>query len=350
MLNSILVRALSDAYPPKVVRKNNKTWGFSTPEPRVFSAQGGVTLTWWPALSLDVARIYWLSSRDYGKNGVRPILLALLFILGCPINGWQGQANALVSLNSAPNPKWVLTWNDEFTGPNRSFPDPTKWVVESGGNGWGNGELEYYTPRLENVHLEQGSLVIEAAKEEFKGSDGVKRGYTSGRLKTQGKFSQAYGRFEARIRIPSGQGTWPAFWLLGDDFSKVGWPACGEIDIMENVDVEKSKIRGSIHGPGYSARNSVTSGYTLPHGRFSDGFHVFAVEWEPQVIRFYVDDELYATRTPGDLPKGARWVYDHPFFLILNLAVGGNLPASPETSTDFPQRMLVDYVRVYSRR
>ena len=119
---------------------------------------------------------------------------------------------------------------------------------------------------------------------------------------------------------------------------------------MENVDVEKSRIHGSIHGPGYSARHSLSSGFTLQRGPFSDDFHVFAVEWEPQVIRFYVDDELYATRTHADLPQGAKWVFDHPFFIILNLAVGGNLPASPDTATEFPQRMLVDYVRVYSRR
>ena len=254
-------------------------------------------------------------------------------------------------MSAAPEHRrnWVLTWSDEFTGPNGSSPDATKWVSESGGNGWGNDELEYYAPRPKNLRLEDGNLVIEAVKEEFTGSDGVTRHYTSGRLKTQGRFSQTYGRFESRIRIPAGQGVWPAFWLLGEDFPTTGWPACGEIDVMENVDVEKSGIHGSLHGPGYSGRKSVTSAYTLPQGRFSDDFHVFAVEWEPHVIRFYVDDTLYATRTPADLPEGAHWVYDHPFFLILNLAVGGDWPGSPDKSTNFPQRMLVDYVRVYSR-
>jgi beta-glucanase (GH16 family) len=281
---------------------------------------------------------------------VKSGLWAFLLILGCPLNVWQRPACVGVCSASDPSRNWVLTWNDEFTGPNGSPPDSTKWVVESGGNGWGNEELESYTPRAENVRLENGNLVIEALKEEFTGSDGVKRRYTSARLKTQGRFSQTYGRFESRIQIPSGQGVWPAFWLLGDDFPTDGWPACGEIDVMENADIETSTIYGSIHGPGYSASNAVTSGFTLPQGRFSDGFHVFAVEWGPGAIRFYVDDSLYATRTPADLPKGARWVYDHPFFLILNLAVGGKWPRSPDRSQDFPQRMLVDYVRVYSRR
>jgi beta-glucanase (GH16 family) len=280
---------------------------------------------------------------------VKPGLLAILLIFGLPLNSWERHPDIAVSSPSASSRNWVLTWSDEFNGPNGSSPDATKWVVESGGNGWGNDELEYYTPRIENLRLENGNLVIEAVKKEFKGADGVLRRYTSGRLKTQGRFGQAYGRFEARIKNPSGQGVWPAFWLLGDDFPIAGWPACGEIDVMENVDVDKSRIHGSIHGPGYSARKSLSSGFTLPHGRFSDDFHVFAVEWEPQAIRFYVDEQLYATRTPADLPEGARWVYDHPFFLILNLAVGGNLPASPDMSTEFPQRMLVDYVRVYSR-
>ena len=245
---------------------------------------------------------------------------------------------------------WVLTWSDEFSGPDGSAPDPTKWIVESGGNGWGNSEMQYYTPRRENVRQEKGSLVIEAVKEKFTGPDGIQRNYTSGRLQTEGRFSQRYGRFEARIQIPSGQGVWPAFWLLGDDLSTTGWPACGEIDIMENVGSQPATIHGSLHGPGYSGANPLTNAYALPRGHFTDGFHIFAIEWEPQVMRFYVDGELYATKTPNDIPSGQRWVYDHPFFIILNLAVGGNMPGNPDHSTVFPQRMLVDYVRVYSRK
>jgi beta-glucanase (GH16 family) len=190
--------------------------------------------------------------------------------------------------------------------------------------------------------------VIEAIRESYTGPDGVKRDYTSARLSTKGNFSQAYGRFEARIKMPRGQGIWPAFWMLGDDIDKVPWPDCGEIDILENLGREPSIAHGTIHGPGYSGQHGIGSPFTLPDGkRFSDDFHIFAVEWEPQEIRFYVDENLYATRRPSDLPAGSHWVYDHPFFILLNLAVGGNWPGNPDSTTEFPQRMYIDYVRVY---
>jgi beta-glucanase (GH16 family) len=244
----------------------------------------------------------------------------------------------------------VLTWSDEFNGAYGSTPDPAKWTVESGGDGWGNNELQYYTRRRENVREEKGRLVIEAIKQTFVGPDGVKREYTSGRLKTEGRFSQRYGRFEARVQVPSGKGMWPAFWMLGDDFSSAGWPACGEIDIMENAGSKPGTICGSMHGPGYSGANALTAALSVPTGRFSEGFHVYAIEWEPRVVRFFVDDRLYATKTPADLPTGKPWVYDHAFFVLLSHAVGGNFPGAPDDSTVFPQRMLVDYVRVYSRQ
>ena len=245
---------------------------------------------------------------------------------------------------------WILIWSDEFDGPNGSGPDETKWAVESGGNGWGNNELQYYTARRENVRQENGNLIIEATKAKFTGPDGIQRDYTSARMNTAERFSQQYGRFEVRTKIPSEPGVSSAFWLLGNDFWTKGWPDCGEIDVMENVGLAPSEISGSIHGAAYFAGNALTSRYTLSKARFSDDFHVFAAEWEPQRIRFYVDGQLYADRTPSDLPPGAAWVFDHPFFLLLNVAVGGNLSGKPHDSTVFPQRMLVDYVRVYSRR
>jgi beta-glucanase (GH16 family) len=245
---------------------------------------------------------------------------------------------------------WVLTWSDEFDGADGSAPDPKKWTAESGGGGWGNRELEYYTARQANTRVEKGNLVIEARQENFTGPDGVSREYTSARLKTEKFFAQKYGKFEARIRIPKGQGMWPAFWMLGDDFPAVGWPACGEIDIMENIGPEPGKVHGTIHGPGYSGDDSLGAPYALPSGNFADDYHVFGVEWEPKEIRFYVDGHLYETREPADLPGGTRWAFDHPFYLILNVAVGGKWPGNPDTSTKFPQQMLVEYVRVYSRK
>ena len=180
--------------------------------------------------------------------------------------------------------------------------------------------------------------------------DGVAMRYTSARLKTQGKFSQAYGRFEARIKIPYGQGLWPAFWMLGEDIAKVGWPTSGEIDIMENIGKEPFTVHGTIHGPGYSGAGGIGASHTLPlKQRFADDFHSFAVEWEPGTIRFYVDNEIYETRTRADLPASTKWVFDHPFFILLNVAVGGDWPGNPDTTTVFPQFMRIDYLRVYSR-
>jgi len=241
-------------------------------------------------------------------------------------------------------------WSDEFNGPTGSAVDSTKWSFDLGGKGWGNNELETYTSRPANAHLQDGSLVINAIKETFTGADNTTRNYTSARLLTKHKFSQTYGRVEARIKIPFGQGIWPAFWMLGDNIDTVHWPNCGEIDTMENIGREPSVVHGTFHGPGYSGGKGIGAAYTLTGGRkFSDDFHMFAVEWEPNVIRFYVDGNLYQTRTPADLPAGTSWVFDHPFFIILNVAVGGGWPGNPDATTVFPQQMRVDYVRVYKR-
>ena len=276
---------------------------------------------------------------------------AFILVLICLQDSPRNAGPSTYSPGSIETSKdWVLQWSDEFKGPDGSLPDAAKWTVMGGGSGWGNNELEYYTARPRNIRLEHGNLVLEAMKEDFQGPDGIHRSYTSARLTTEHHFSQKYGRFEARIQLPKGQGVWPAFWLLGEDFRTAGWPACGEIDIMENVGNEPATVRGSLHGPGYSGENPLTTAYALPRGRFSDGFHVFAVEWDPGVIRFYVDGELFATKTPADIPAGGHWAFNHPFFILLNLAVGGNLPGHPDDSTVFPQRMLVDYVRVYSRK
>jgi len=245
---------------------------------------------------------------------------------------------------------WNLVWNDEFNAAQGTGVDRTKWTPEIGGWGWGNNEWEYYTDRIANSFHRDGSLVIKAIKERYTGPDGVTRDYTSARLITQNKFTLTYGRIEARIKVPYGQGIWPAFWMLGSDIGDVGWPTCGEIDIMENIGRELSYVHGTLHGPGYSGGGGLSSTYTLPNNqRFADNFHIFAVEWEPNVVRFYADGVLYKTTGINDIPPGTRWVFDHPFFILLNVAVGGLWPGYPDGSTTFPQEMLVDYVRVYQR-
>jgi beta-glucanase (GH16 family) len=247
---------------------------------------------------------------------------------------------------------YILSWSDEFSGPDGSSPDSSKWTYDTGGNGWGNNELEYYTNRSQNAQIKSGYLVIAALKETYTGPDGVMRNYTSARLKTQGLFAQAYGRFEARIKIPAGQGMWPAFWMLGNDIGSVGWPTCGEIDILENIGKEPVTVHGSLHGPSTIGRTSdATAPFNLPAGQnFAGDFHLYAVEWEPTTIRFYVDSNLYATFNQSQWPAGGTWVFNHPFFLLLNVAVGGDWPGSPDSTTVFPQQMLVDYVRVYTKQ
>jgi beta-glucanase (GH16 family) len=241
----------------------------------------------------------------------------------------------------AQNPK--LVWSDEFNGAAGAPPDPAKWTYDLGAGGWGNHELETYRKSPVNVSQDgHGHLIIRAIKTEA-------GEYESARIKTQGKFAVTYGKIAARLKIPHGQGMWPAFWMLGTDLAAVGWPNCGEIDVMENIGREPELVHGTIHGPGYSGAKGISHEYALP-GRppLSPDFHEYAIEWKPGAITFYLDDHPYATVTPHDLPKGTRWVYDHSFFLLLNLAIGGAWPGNPDTTTQFPQSLIVDWVRVWS--
>ena len=260
-----------------------------------------------------------------------------------------GQATQSSNSTPSPSPTYQMVWSDEFNGPDGSAPDATKWAIQVGGNGWGNNEQEYYTARSQNVQVKGGNLVITAIKEDYTRSDGVAQHYTSARMQTRGLFSQQYGRFEARIKIPKGEGIGPAFWMLGNNIDAAGWPACGEIDIMENIGREPNIVHGTLYAPGYPPEG-YTAAYTLPSGAFSDDFHIFAVEWEPQQIRLYVDGNLYATDTPSGSPVPSNWPFStQPFFILVNLAVGGNWPGNPDNTTQFPQQMLVDYVRVYQK-
>jgi beta-glucanase (GH16 family) len=243
------------------------------------------------------------------------------------------------------NHNWQLSWNDEFDGTAGTLPDATKWVFDigTGNNGWGNNELEYYTNRPENISKDgKGNLVITAIKESYQGSS-----YTSARIKTIGLLEQQYGRFEARIKTPYGQGLWPAFWMLGNNVATATWPLCGEIDIMELKGQAPSSMSSALHGPGYSGANPILSPYTLINDRFDTDFHVFAAEWDENKIDFFVDGYLFKRVSKSDVEAKGKWVYDHPFFLILNLAVGGDFVGPPNSQSTFPQKMTIDYVRVY---
>jgi len=238
---------------------------------------------------------------------------------------------------------WTLVWSDEFTGAASQSPDPNNWTFDigTGENGWGNGQLEWNSERPENVSLDgTGNLAITAREESFNGQS-----YTSARIKTQGLFDKAYGRFEARIKLPIGRGIWPAFWMLGADFDEVGWPQTGEIDIMEYRGQEPTVVLGSVHGPGYSGGNALSTRFTAST-RLDLDFHVYRVDWEPDRITWYMDEQVYAVVRRNQVP--GEWVFDDPFFMILNVAVGGTFVGS-EIDASFPQTMLVDYVRVYER-
>ncbi|MFF2060514.1 family 16 glycosylhydrolase [Streptomyces sp. NPDC058200] len=242
----------------------------------------------------------------------------------------------------------AVTFADEFDGGAGSAVDGSKWQIETGDN-VNNHERQYYTAGNNNAALDgQGNLVITARKENPAGYQcwyGACE-YTSSRLNTSGKFTSTYGHVESRMKIPRGQGIWPAFWMLGDDLGSVGWPNSGEIDIMENVGFEPGTVHGTLHGPGYSGEGGIGAGYTLPGGQaFADAFHTFAIDWSPDSITWSVDGNVYQTRTPADL-GGRQWVFNKPFFIILNLAVGGYWPGDPDGSTSFPQQLVVDYVRV----
>ena len=245
-----------------------------------------------------------------------------------------------------PPLRWTLTWADEFNGDAGELPDSTMWAFDVGGDGFGNGQLEYNTDAATNAaHDGIGNLVITAREEAFEGNR-----FTSARLKTQGLFEQENGLFEARIRLPIGQGIWPAFWMLGADFDEVGWPQTGEIDIMEYRGQEPSVIHASLHGPGYSGASPITTTLRLEDDEtFADDFHVFSVEWDPGRIAWSLDGEVFQIISTSDVAVRGPWVFDHEFFILLNLAVGGSFVGDPDETTEFPQRMEIDYVRVFER-
>lgn len=254
---------------------------------------------------------------------------------------WISIAGASCGTTPPPPPPpptgWTLAWADEFNG---TALDTSKWNIEVNGNGGGNNELQYYTARPENIRVAAGELVIEARKEAYMGKQ-----YTSGRITTQNKLSWQYGRMESRMKIPTGKGTWPAFWMLGNSISSAGWPASGEIDIMEHINTE-AFIHGTIH---WSDQNNVYANYGGPSGSLDySQYHIYAVEWDASAIRWYVDgNKFHEVNIAGGINGTSE--FHAPFFLLFNLAVGGNWPGGPDASTVFPNRMQIDYVRVYRK-
>jgi beta-glucanase (GH16 family) len=269
--------------------------------------------------------------------------LALVLLSACvPVSPSAGtQANLEPPAETAAPipalPGWELVWHDEFDG---DAINSANWTFDIGGGGWGNGEAEFYTARPENARVENGMLVIEARQEKYEGSY-----YTSARLKTQGLQSFQYGRFEARLQVPGGAGLWPAFWMLGEDFNGNNWPDCGEVDIMEYIGREPDLIMGTLHGPGYSGALGLSK-WNRQEYAIADDFHTYAVEWKAGQIDWYYDGESYFTVTSADVGD-RQWVFDHPFFIILNLAMGGQLAGPIGLETVFPAHLYVDYVRVY---
>jgi len=285
---------------------------------------------------------------QFSKSGFLCLLIVLPFS-GC------GRDKNPVDGGKIPEPEgWRLVWNDEFDAPSI---DAEKWNFEigTGRNGWGNNELQYYTDRPVNAFIEDGKLIIQALKESYEGSE-----YTSSRMNTRGKGDWKYGRFDIRAKMPFGRGIWPAIWMMPTESVYGGWAASGEIDIMEYLGHETNKVHGTLHyGGGWPHNVHTGSPFTLPSGSFAADFYTFTLEWEPGEMRWYVDgvqfagqtsDTWYTTNPLGDLSETGDAPFDQNFHLILNVAVGGNWPGSPDALTTFPQRMEVDYVRVFEKK
>jgi len=285
---------------------------------------------------------------NIGNIRVLTICFSLMVLnSNCKSNGSEPIEDPGINDTIPEVPGWTLVWNDEFDGPKI---DKNKWEHEVNATGGGNNELQYYTSRDINSYIENGKLVIQGLKETFTGPEGT-RDYTSARLRTLNKGDWKYGRLEIKALLPYGQGIWPAIWMLPTDWVYGGWAASGEIDIMEMVGHENNTVHGTLHYGGNWPDN-VQSGtsFILGEGTFSGDFHIFTIEWEDGEIRWYVDGIHYQTQTQWhSSDHGFPAPFDQRFHLLLNVAIGGNWPGSPDATTVFPQEMLVDYVRVYEK-
>ena len=274
-----------------------------------------------------------ITAADMGKR-MSVTFLLLLSLLSCK-KGDGGVDNTPAVTDTIPAlPGWTLVWHDEFDG---SAVDLSKWSFEVNGDGGGNNELQYYTARTQNAYVKDGFLVIQALQENYLG-----KSYTSARMRTLNKGDWKYGRFDIRAQLPYGQGLWPAIWMLPTDWVYGGWPASGEIDIMEELGQQTDVMYGTIHYAVNGAHQQSGGSYKLSQGTFAGSFHLFTLEWDTTAVRWYVDGALFYTTVRGT-------PFDQRFHLLLNVAVGGNWPGNPNSSTVFPQQMIVDYVRVYKK-
>jgi beta-glucanase (GH16 family) len=268
-------------------------------------------------------------------------MLAALALIG---------AGAIVYALTVTSSPWRLTWDQEFNGPSGARLDPRDWVYALGGGQWGGEQWQYYTDRAENASMDgHGDLAITAVREQLPGMAPCQDGpcnITSARISTKGRFAQAYGLFEARIKVPTGPGMWPAFWMLGDVTGQPPWPTSGEIDTMEVLGQYPHTVYGTVHGPGFVSPG-IGGHLTLETSELSDAFHVYGLEWSPRAVTWLLDGRPYFTVRRSQLRAGQAWPFDHPFYLLLNLAVGGTGPGPPTAATHFPATMLVDWVRVF---
>ena len=286
-------------------------------------------------------------------------VVALAAALACS----SGGTPATVPPTTTPPPPtppaatWTLIWSDEFEGAAGTRVDAAKWTHDlgdgcaSGNCGWGNTEKEYYTDAPENVSLDGDGHLRTVARQAPAGLTcyyGACR-YTSGKITTRGKMSAALGRVEARIRLPVGQGLWPAFWMLGSGFPTVSWPACGELDIMEFKGSTPGAMSSAVHGPGYSGNTPFAHVHSVPGGNFSSDFHTYGVEWDAEAVRFSVDGTQHYSVAREDLLQRGNSILGQPYFVILNLAVGGHFDGDPQSDAILPATMLVDWVRVYGK-
>ena len=290
---------------------------------------------------------------------MRPLIAARIVVLAALVacgGGTPSEAPPTTTTPTTPTTvTWTQVWSDEFDGAAGASVDAAKWSYDlgdgcsSGNCGWGNNEKEYYTSAPDNIALDgQGHLAIVARQATGLTCYYGACRYTSAKITTRGKLSAAPGRVEARIKLPAGQGLWPAFWMLGSSFPGTPWPACGELDIMENRGSTPNISSSAVHGPGYSGNTPFARANTIAPGTLADDYHLFAVEWNADAVNFYVDGSAHYSVLRAELQERGASILDQPYFIILNLAVGGNFDGDPRSDAIFPATMLVDYVKVYT--